>query len=153
MSLPANSNVVLVNSTGQTVEDLIGLKALWEILQVDNNKYLSDGWLPPALTDPNYVPERQEAMKIGLTVAFLFGILITGMLVTFKIVTTQRGRMTRMLFLEDWLLIVALVSAHMIPQRGYQHVDNMDIHRHENIPVALDPPALLWIPYKDATCL
>ncbi|KAK6526187.1 hypothetical protein TWF281_011222 [Arthrobotrys megalospora] len=105
---------VVVNSTGQTAYDLFQLRALWEILQVDGNPYISEGWLPPGLTDPNYVPHRQEGLKIGLTVAFLFGMLFTGLLVAFKIVTTQRGRTTKLLFIEDWLLILALISSYVV---------------------------------------
>ncbi|KAF3903047.1 hypothetical protein AA313_de0208451 [Arthrobotrys entomopaga] len=107
-------NVVVIESTGQTVGDLLGLKALWEILQVNDNPYLSQGWLPPALADPNYIPERREGLKTGLAVAFPFGMLFTGLLVGAKVATTQRGRPSRLLFLEDWLLILALLSSYAV---------------------------------------
>ncbi|KAK6537115.1 hypothetical protein TWF694_011314 [Orbilia ellipsospora] len=107
-------NAVVIKSTGQTAGDLLGLKALWDILQVNNNPYLSQGWQPPALADPNYVPERQEEMKTGLAVAFPLGMLFTGLLVAAKITTTQRGRPNRLLFLEDWLLILALLSSYAV---------------------------------------
>ncbi|KAF3120100.1 hypothetical protein TWF703_002745 [Orbilia oligospora] len=106
-------DAVVVNSTGQTAHDLFQLRALWEILQVDGNPYITEGWLPPGLLDPEYVPHRQEGLKIGLTVAFLFGMLFTGLLVAFKIITTQRGRTTKLLFIEDWLLIIALAGWHI----------------------------------------
>ncbi|KAF3079182.1 hypothetical protein TWF102_002959 [Orbilia oligospora] len=107
-------DAVVVNSTGQTAHDLFQLRALWEILQVDGNPYITEGWLPPGLLDPEYVPHRQEGLKIGLTVAFLFGMLFTGLLVAFKIITTQRGRTTKLLFIEDWLLIIALLSSYAV---------------------------------------
>ncbi|EPS44917.1 hypothetical protein H072_1073 [Dactylellina haptotyla CBS 200.50] len=114
MSTNIDPDVVVVNSTGQTARDLMGLRELWGILQVDANPYLSKDWLPPALANADYVPEKQESLKIGLTVAFLLGILLTGVLVAFKIITTQRGRTSKMLFLEDWLLLVALLSSYVV---------------------------------------
>ncbi|KAF3279016.1 hypothetical protein TWF970_004125 [Orbilia oligospora] len=109
-----DTDAVVVNSTGQTAHDLFQLRALWQILQVDGNPYITEGWLPPGLLDPEYVPHRQEGLKIGLTVAFLFGMLFTGLLVAFKIITTQRGRTTKLLFIEDWLLIIALLSSYAV---------------------------------------
>ncbi|KAK6343766.1 hypothetical protein TWF730_011353 [Orbilia blumenaviensis] len=109
-----DTNTVVVKSTGQTAHDLFQLQALWQILQVEGNPYITEGWLPPGLLDPDYVPHRQEGFKIGLTIAFLFGMLFTGLLVAFKIVTTQRGRATKLLFIEDWLLIVALLSSYAV---------------------------------------
>ncbi|KAF3905210.1 hypothetical protein ABW21_db0200995 [Orbilia brochopaga] len=106
--LLATLDAVAVNSTGQTARDLLGLRALWKILQVNNNRYLSDEWLPPALTNPEYIPETQAGLKVGLTLVFLFGLLLTGISVCFKIVATQKDRATKLLFLEDWLLILAL---------------------------------------------
>ncbi|KAK6346479.1 hypothetical protein TWF696_006609 [Orbilia brochopaga] len=107
-------DAIAVNSTGQTTRDLIGLRALWKILQVDHNRYLSDDWLPPALADPAYIPETQEGLKVGLTLVLLFGLLLIGISVGFKIVATQRDRTTRILFLEDWLLILALTSGYAV---------------------------------------
>ncbi|EWC46363.1 hypothetical protein DRE_04306 [Drechslerella stenobrocha 248] len=107
-------NKVAVQSTGQTVKDLLELNALWSILQVDDNPYISESWLPPAILNPEYIPERQQGLKIGLTVVFLFGLLTTGSLVGFKVITTQKHRAAKTLFLEDWLLVLALFSGYAV---------------------------------------
>ncbi|KAF3906895.1 hypothetical protein ABW21_db0209919 [Orbilia brochopaga] len=91
-------------STGQTALDLIQLAKLRDLA----GSHERIGWIPPALLNPNYVPPVNLAgVDLYTGTAFLaFSVLIC----TWKIVATQRTRSTKLLFLEDWLLLLALAG-------------------------------------------
>ncbi|EPS43037.1 hypothetical protein H072_2970 [Dactylellina haptotyla CBS 200.50] len=93
-------------STGQTMKDLIQLAQLRN-LSGPSVRFPKD-WVPPALLDPNYVPPvRLRETHLASGTIFL---VISGLLVSWKIVTTQGTRTTKLLFLEDWLLLMALTG-------------------------------------------
>ncbi|KAF3928665.1 hypothetical protein AA313_de0209594 [Arthrobotrys entomopaga] len=93
-------------STGQTIQDLVALANLRDL--TGPTEQYPPGWLPPALLDKNYVP------PVRLGAAHLYSgaitLAISILLVTWKVVTTQRTRTRRLLFLEDWMLLLALAG-------------------------------------------
>ncbi|KAK6504557.1 hypothetical protein TWF481_006498 [Arthrobotrys musiformis] len=100
----ASSTRVL--STGQTVQDLILLGQLRSL----NRHAISPGRVPPALNDPNYVPPvRLKGAHLYSGTVFL---AISCLIVAWKVITTQQTRTSKskLLFLEDWLLLLALAG-------------------------------------------
>ncbi|KAK6359215.1 hypothetical protein TWF696_000379 [Orbilia brochopaga] len=94
----------LTLSTGQTMQDLVQLAGLRNL----SGKHEPLGWVPPALLDPNYVPPVNLAgVDLYTGTAFLAASVL---IATWKIVTTQRTRSSKLLFLEDWLLLLALAG-------------------------------------------
>ncbi|KAF3089331.1 hypothetical protein TWF569_003194 [Orbilia oligospora] len=96
-----------VLSTGQTIQDLI---LLGQLQNLNPKSRRPAGWVPPALNDPNYVPPvRLKGAHLYSGTAFL---AISFLMITWKIVTTQQTRTSksRLLFLEDWLLLLALAG-------------------------------------------
>ncbi|KAK6528588.1 hypothetical protein TWF281_009827 [Arthrobotrys megalospora] len=93
-------------STGQTIQDLILLGELRNLSGSDRPV----GWIPPALQDPNYVPPvRLKGAHLYSGTIFL---TISIIMVAWKVITTQQTRASKskLLFLEDWLLLLALAG-------------------------------------------
>ncbi|KAK6360081.1 hypothetical protein TWF730_006235 [Orbilia blumenaviensis] len=96
-----------VLSTGQTMQDLILLSQLRDL---SRNSDRPKGWIPPALQDPNYVaPVRLKGAHLYSGTVLL---AISFLLVSWKVITTQQTRTSKskVLFLEDWLLLMALAG-------------------------------------------
>ncbi|KAK6501016.1 hypothetical protein TWF506_003771 [Arthrobotrys conoides] len=96
-----------VLSTGQTIQDLI---LLGQLQNLNPKSRRPAGWVPPALNDPNYVPPvRLKGAHLYSGTAFL---AISFLMIAWKIITTQQTRISKskLLFLEDWLLLMALAG-------------------------------------------
>lgn len=96
-----------VLSTGQTIQDLI---LLGQLRNLNRKSRRPAGWVPPALNDPNYVPPvRLKGAHLYSGTAFL---AISFLMISWKIIATQQTRTSKskLLFLEDWLLLCALAG-------------------------------------------
>ncbi|EWC48831.1 hypothetical protein DRE_00136 [Drechslerella stenobrocha 248] len=120
-------------STGQTAQDIVQLRDLWDLSSAFE-EHAASGWVPPAVLDPNYIaPVNLRRVDAATGAAFL---VISTILVVWKIVATQRTRLSSVLFLEDWLLLAALVgqAAYVVViwiANGYQigwHVYDVRYH-------------------------
>ena len=96
------TSLLVLNSTGQTLADLQALGRLAALLN-------QTSFVPPALSDPGYVPPKQNIY--GPLIGSLVGLVLATALVAFKIIHTQRIRYNPIPFLEDWLLVIGVVSS------------------------------------------
>ncbi|KAJ6255910.1 hypothetical protein Dda_9369 [Drechslerella dactyloides] len=91
-------------STGQTLQDLAELARLRAL----GGASKPPGWAPPAVLDPNYVPPvNLDGVAVYTGTVFL---VASTLMVAWKIIATQRTRSSKLLFLEDWLLLLALAG-------------------------------------------
>ena len=96
-SLPATFTF----STGQTVDDLMGLHELAELM----DDVTIANTVPPVLMDSDYIPPTNSR---GVLVISFIAMFVSAIMVTLRIWYSQKKRITKLLYIEDCLILVAL---------------------------------------------
>jgi len=91
-------SMVIINSTGQTAEDLAGLLQLGQ---------LSGGkpFTPPALLDPNYIPPNRGPQLFDIALSLF---VISFIAVVLRMVARYTSKIGKVLW-EDLAILIALV--------------------------------------------